>query len=59
MRTVFAGLALALLGAVTLFISPSGVAFADTKLEKCAKDGSATTITSGPVITSSPVSDDT
>ena len=46
------GLALALLGVVTLFIPPDGVAFADTRLEKCAKDGAVSEAANNPGLVS-------
>ena len=51
-RTVLVGLALALLVAMTLFIPPSGVAFADTKLEKCSKDGAVSEAANNPGLVS-------
>ncbi len=51
-RTVLAGLTLALLGAVTLFALPDGVAFADTNQEKCASDGAVADAASNPGLVS-------
>ncbi len=44
MRTALAGLALALLGAAMLFISPSGTALADTNRQKCAYNGAVSVL---------------
>ena len=52
MRTLLAGLAFALLGAATLFISPSGMAFADTNQEKCANDGAVEDAANNPGLVS-------
>ena len=52
MRTVLAGLALALLGAVALFVSPSGAAFADTNQEKCANNGAVEDAANNPGLVS-------
>ncbi len=52
MRTVLAGLTLALIGALTLFISPDGVAFADTNREKCASDGAVADAANNPGLVS-------
>ena len=48
LRMSLAALALALLGALTLFISPSGTALADTSREKCASDGAVPDAANNP-----------
>ena len=48
MRTALAALALALLGAATLFALPGGAALANTNLEKCASDGAVEDAANNP-----------